>query len=183
MIKITFENCLQLLLESNDQSLEPEDIPLLQAKFKDWQKQFSVTFFQPESNIKIDLPLLGEFSANSATPTNLAEINKTIKRGYVVIYFARNVEQEIDCVWQQSPSRAWLLAGLAQAICRTAATKILGVQACLPLPIIDDKLAQFMNKYKMLRAGSLNYKFALFSFYPAKKSCFFCSLKASCPKI
>ena len=93
------------------------------------------------------------------------------------------MEQEIDAAWQQSPSKAWLLAGLAQSICYAAATKILGAQTCLALPPINDELAKFMNEFGMLKAGHLNYKFALFSFYPAQASCDFCALKANCPKI
>ena len=183
MIKLNFETCLKLLLQVKDQSVEPEDFSLLTAKFKHWQKQISIVFFQPDKNVIFNLPVYSCAPRNFYNGIRVDSFSRIIKQGYVLIYLSSIVEQEVDLIWQQNPSKAWLLAGLAQTICRAAATEVLGPQACLPLPAISQELAQFMNKAKMLKAGRLNYKFALFSFYPAQETCSFCSLKENCPKI
>lgn len=174
MIKLNFENCLQLLLKVEDQSIEPDDIPLLKVKHEQWQQCLSINLFQLDKENKL---------YSFVKPAKFYNPKRIVEQGYLLIYLPHSVEQEIDAAWQQSPSKAWLLAGLAQSICYAAATKILGAQTCLALPPINDELAKFMNEFGMLKAGHLNYKFALFSFYPAQASCDFCALKANCPKI
>ena len=174
MIELNFENCLQLLLKAEDQSVEQDDIPLLKVKLEHWQQCLSINIFQLDKESK---------SYAFLKPAKFSSPKHIVEQGYLLIYLPHSVEQEIDAVWQQSPSKAWLLTGLAQSICYVAATKILGAQTCLPMPPISEELAKFMNEFAMLKAGHLNYKFALFSFYPAQKTCDFCVLKANCPKI
>ena len=59
MIKLNFENCLQLLLKVEDQSIEPDDIPLLKVKHEQWQQCLSINLFLLDKEKKIFAKKMG----------------------------------------------------------------------------------------------------------------------------
>ena len=98
MIELKYEQCLQLMQKNRDYCLEQEDVIWLQTKFEHWQACLNTTLFQ---------------------------LNK---QKYVLIYLAPRVEQEVQTTWLHSPSKAWMLEGLAQSICRAGAAAFLADQ-------------------------------------------------------
>jgi hypothetical protein len=110
------------------------------------------------------------------------------KKGYLAVYMEREVEDEIDAIWEKSPSKGFRLQALVQ-------TMIIGVlrelmpeiahNQCAPVPKPGKVLKKSLSKVglELFDEGSLNYKYSTLTHYPFKHGCDSCFLMDSCPKI
>ncbi|WP_045217029.1 hypothetical protein [Desulfonatronovibrio magnus] len=110
------------------------------------------------------------------------------KRGYILVYMGRDVEDELEALWDQSPSKGFKLQALVQ-------TMIIGVlrellpeikeNQCAPVPKPGTVLTKSLRKIglELYEDGAMNYKYSTLTFYPYRDGCEICYLKSSCPKI
>ncbi|MFN2269074.1 MAG: hypothetical protein ABR542_04180 [Desulfonatronovibrio sp.] len=110
------------------------------------------------------------------------------KRGYVAIYMEKEIEDEIDSIWEQSPSKGFKLQALVQTMIvgtlRELMPEIRSDQ-CAPVPKPGTVLKKSLSKkgLEFYDQGSLNYKYSTLTYYPYRGGCDLCYLESSCPKI
>ncbi|MFO7727502.1 MAG: hypothetical protein R6X11_04165 [Desulfonatronovibrio sp.] len=110
------------------------------------------------------------------------------KKGYLAIYMQQEVEEEIDAVWEESPSRGFKLQALVQAmivgILRELMPEISRNQ-CAPVPRPGKVLKKSLSRIglELFDEGALNYKYSTLTYYPYRQGCDSCHLLSSCPKI
>ncbi len=110
------------------------------------------------------------------------------KKGYLAIYMERQVEDEIDAIWEQSPSKGFKMQALVQ-------TMIMGVlrelmpevsrNQCAPVPRPGKVLKKSLSRIglELFDEGALNYKYSTLTYYPFRNGCDVCYLLSTCPKI
>lgn len=106
---------------------------------------------------------------------------------YVFLFMDKAVEDEIEGIWQDSPTHGLALHNLAIAMVMSAAHGLipeLQEGRCAPLPkpgkaMLDafDKLGLTWNK-----EGTVNRQYAVLTPYPYSGGCDICYLQPTCPK-
>jgi hypothetical protein len=109
------------------------------------------------------------------------------RKGYVLIFLEKNVEDEVEAAWQISPSDGFSLHNLAIALVMGAAAQVVPEVAdggCAPLPRPDrDMLRQFkILDLEWNPSGTVNRQYAVFTPMPYAGGCPVCMLQESCPK-
>jgi hypothetical protein len=110
------------------------------------------------------------------------------KTGYLAIHMQREVEEEIDSIWDESPSRGFKLQALVQTMIIGVLRELMpevGVNQCAPVPKPGNVLKKSLAKIglELYDEGALNYKYSTLTYYPFKEGCESCYLYSSCPKI
>ncbi|WP_051617395.1 hypothetical protein [Desulfonatronovibrio hydrogenovorans] len=110
------------------------------------------------------------------------------KRGYLAAFMDRQVEDEIDRLWEESPSKGFKLQALVQTMIIGALRELIpqiGTSQCAPVPRPGKVLKKSLAKVglELFDEGSLNYKYSTLTYYPFKDGCDTCYLLSSCPKI
>ncbi len=113
--------------------------------------------------------------------------NKRGGQTYLLLFMDKAVEDEIEGVWQDSPTYGLALNNLAITMVMTAAhNRIpeLVEGACAPLPkpgkAIQDAFATLGLKWN--KEGTLNRQYAVFTPMPYSGGCEICHLRPGCPK-
>ena len=106
---------------------------------------------------------------------------------FLLLYLEESVEDQIEGIWQDSPSFGMLFHNLAITMVMSAAQGFLPELAdgrCAPLPqpgqgVLDafESLGLTWNE-----EGTVNRKFAVFTLYPYSAGCEVCMLSEKCPK-
>ncbi len=113
---------------------------------------------------------------------------KSGKLSYLAVWMGEEVENDVDEVWDESPSEAFMINALAQAMCTAAVnTLVPEVQeaGCAPAPKPIETLKELLRSNEinyMDEGGGLSRRYATVTFYPFKGGCEICWLQSSCPK-
>lgn len=107
---------------------------------------------------------------------------------YLLAWLEQDVEEQIDKLWEDAPSDAYLYNSLAQLMCMGAVHQVLPEiedAGCAPAPRPTDKLAAALHAEGLPYTGdgpSLSMRYAVVTHYPFKGACEICHLQANCPK-
>ncbi|SHN63185.1 hypothetical protein [Desulfovibrio litoralis] len=110
------------------------------------------------------------------------------KLSYLVVWLNKEVEDDVDNAWEESPSQAFSINALAQAMCTAAIHSLVPeVQeaGCAPAPKPTDALQDLLEKYEINyldENGGLARRYSTVTFYPFKGGCEICWLQKDCPK-
>ncbi len=110
------------------------------------------------------------------------------KKGYLTVYMEREVEDEIDAIWDESPSRGFKFQALVQTMIIGVLKELMpevGLNQCAPVPKPGNVLKKSLSKIglELFDEGALNYKYSTLTYYPFRDGCDSCYLISSCPKI
>ncbi|MFP4517438.1 MAG: hypothetical protein ACLFNV_11660 [Desulfovibrionales bacterium] len=109
------------------------------------------------------------------------------RKGYVLVYFESNVEDEVDEVWERSPSEGFELQCVAQTMIMLTMGEVLPELSrtkCAPVPEPNKILKRSLEPLGLAfdKTGGLNVKYGVITAVPLKQGCEACYLKESCPK-
>ncbi len=110
-------------------------------------------------------------------------------KGYLLVFLEQEVEDDIDDVWEDAPSDAFLYNSLAQTLCMGAIYDLLpeiSEAGCAPAPAPSPELAEALaaEGVPYVDAGPmLDRRFAVATYYPFRGACEICFLKDQCPKL
>ncbi len=110
-------------------------------------------------------------------------------KSYLLVRLDEDIENEVDDVWEEAPSEAFLYNALAQTLCMAAIYDLLpeiGEAGCAPAPAPTPELAAALKAEGVpyLEDGPvLNRRYAVVTNYPFRGACEICCLKAQCPKL
>ncbi|MCA1946194.1 MAG: hypothetical protein LDL30_13095 [Desulfovibrio sp.] len=115
----------------------------------------------------------------------------TEKRGpqdYVLVWLETPVEAEVNAAWEGSPSRAFTLNTLAQALLMAAlreAVPDISATACAPVPAPTKALRAALEEAGVpwQEGAMLGRQYAMLTYAPYKGSCDICFVKEDCPKL
>lgn len=114
------------------------------------------------------------------------------KDSYLVVWLSEVVEEDVDEIWDEKPSEAFLYNALAQTMCMCSVYELIPevVEAgCAPAPkpTLDLKTAL---EAEMLRDEdsedtglALTRRYAVATYFPFRGGCDVCALSDSCPKL
>ena len=105
---------------------------------------------------------------------------------HVIIWLDQPVEDEIEGIWQDSPSAGMAFHNLAIHMVMSAVQNLvpeLAERGCAPLPAPSKAVQKAFEKLGLTwnKEGTVNRQFAVFTHYPARPGCAACMLKAKCP--
>jgi len=105
--------------------------------------------------------------------------------GYVLLWLEKPVEDEIEGIWQDSPSAGMAFHNLAIHMVMSAVQNIvpeLADRGCAPLPKPDKAVLAAFKKFGLEwnKEGTVSRQFAVFTNMPALSTCGTCMLKAKC---
>ncbi|MFW5836684.1 MAG: hypothetical protein ACOCVM_01650 [Desulfovibrionaceae bacterium] len=109
-------------------------------------------------------------------------------RGTLLLYLDKQVEDEVDAVWTESPSEGMALHSLAVALVMSAAASVvqeLGDGQCAPVPKPNAAMRGLMQELELdwnPEEGTVNRKYALLTPAPYRGGCEICFLSGKCPK-
>jgi hypothetical protein len=106
--------------------------------------------------------------------------------GHVIIWLEEPVEEEIEGVWQDSPSAGMAFHNLAIHMVMSAVQNLLPELAdkgCAPLPTPGKDVLAAFKKLGLVwnKEGTVNRQFAVFTAMPVDPGCGGCMLRAKCP--
>jgi hypothetical protein len=114
---------------------------------------------------------------------------ETPKGGYLLAWLDESVEDDVDDMWEERPSEAFLFNALAQVMCMGIVHSLLPeVEAagCAPAPRPTDELADALEAegvpYLVMGEPGLARRFAVVTPYPFRGGCELCVLRKDCPK-
>lgn len=122
------------------------------------------------------------------SPSLVVRKLKVGKIQYLAVWLGDDVEADIDRVWDESPSSAYLAGTLAQVMVMCAVNQVLPeVQdaGCAPAPKPTDALVDAMEAEGCpynAQVTALDRKFAVITHFPFKGACEICFLQKDCPK-
>jgi hypothetical protein len=109
-----------------------------------------------------------------------------VKKGYVVIYFGHEIEDEVDEIWNRTPSEGFEAQCVAQTMILQSMRETLpevGAQGCAPMPEPNKVLKRSLEPLGLaLMENGLNVKYGVITPFPVKEGCTACSLEQTCPK-
>lgn len=105
---------------------------------------------------------------------------------YLLLWLDKDVESEIEGIWQDSPSAGMSFHNLAITLVMTSARHLipeLDEGKCAPLPkpgaAVQDAFERLGLSWNA--EGTLDHQFAVFTHLPYKGGCEICFLSDSCP--
>lgn len=107
---------------------------------------------------------------------------------YLIAWLEQDVEEQVDKLWEDAPSDAYMYNSLAQLMCMGAVHQVLPEiedAGCAPAPRPTEKLAAALAAEGLPYKGdgpSLSLRYAVVTHYPFKGACEICHLQADCPK-
>lgn len=114
------------------------------------------------------------------------------KDSYLTVWLDERVEEDVDEIWDDAPSEAFLFNSLAQTMCMCAVHTLLPEVteagcAPAPKPSLDLKSAleeQGLRDPDEENAGlALARRYAVATYYPFRGGCDICDLMEQCPKL
>lgn len=106
--------------------------------------------------------------------------------GHVIIWLEAPVEDEIEGIWQDSPSAGMAFHNLAIHMVMSAAQNLVPEVAdkgCAPLPAPTKAIIKAFEKLGLTwnKEGTVSRQFAVFTREPYSGGCDICMLRAKCP--
>jgi hypothetical protein len=106
-------------------------------------------------------------------------------QGHVILWLDQPVEDEIEGIWQDSPSAGMAFHNLAIHMVMSAVQNLvpeLADKGCAPLPKPDKAILAAFKKLGLTwnKEGTVNRKFAVFTYMPSITGCGACMLKDKC---
>jgi hypothetical protein len=109
-----------------------------------------------------------------------------VKKGYVVVFLDHVVEDEVDEIWNRTPSEGFEAQCVAQTMIMQSMRELMpevAEQGCAPMPEPNKILNRSLEPLGLiLQESGLNVKYGVITPFPVKEGCTACSLEASCPK-
>ena len=141
-----------------------------------------------ETRIEHDLleelePRFDEWSAKYLRAYKMTESEDT---GYVILWLEQPVEDEVEGIWQDSPSAGMAFHNLAIHMVMSAVQNLapeLAEKGCAPLPKPTKDVLKAFEKLGLTwnKEGTVNRQFAVFTNLPVQPGCGACMLRAKCP--
>lgn len=105
----------------------------------------------------------------------------------LLLFLDQAVEEEVEGLWQTSPSEAFAFHNLAIAMVMGAARQLvpeLAMGGCAPLPRPDRETRKTFKKLGLVwsEEGAVNRSYAVFTPMPYIGGCEICHMKSTCPK-
>ena len=163
---------------------------ILQAKELDVQPGFDIETYMVLAQIKglegRETVELLEFWSKWSPHLKIYLLGR--KNGYLAIYMEREVEVEVDAIWEESPSRGFKFQALVQTMIIGVLKELMpevGLNQCAPVPRPGKVLKKSLSKVglELFDEGALNYKYSTLTYYPFRQGCESCYLFNSCPKV
>lgn len=109
------------------------------------------------------------------------------RKGYLVVFMEPSVEEEVDELWNKTPSRGFELQTLAQAMIMSAMQELLpeaGARGCAPVPEPNKILKRSLKPLglEFHNTGAMNVKYGVLTRIPSSGGCEQCYLRESCPR-
>ena len=106
--------------------------------------------------------------------------------GHLLIWLEEPVEDEIEGIWQDSPSAGMAFHNLAIHMVMTTAQSVvpeLADKGCAPLPKPTAGILKAFEKLGLVwnAEGTVNRQFAVFTRIPYSEGCAICMLRPKCP--
>lgn len=109
---------------------------------------------------------------------------------YLLVYLEDYIEEEIDAMWADSPSEAFMFNALAQVMCMGMVHSVLPEvenAGCAPSPEITEALRLLLLdvgvSYSLSgKAGVSSRRYSVLTYFTFKGSCGVCVLQEDCPK-
>ena len=106
--------------------------------------------------------------------------------GHLLIWLEEPVEDEIEGIWQDSPSAGMAFHNLAIHMVMTTAQSVvpeLADKGCAPLPRPTAGILKAFEKLGLVwnTEGTVNRQFAVFTRLPYSEGCAICMLRPKCP--
>lgn len=107
---------------------------------------------------------------------------------YLVTWLDKQVEDDVDKLWETAPSDAFLYNSLAQVLCMGAVHQVLPEiedAGCAPAPRPTAALSAALEAEGLPYKGqgpTLALRYAVVTHFPFKGACEICHLQAECPK-
>lgn len=117
-----------------------------------------------------------------------AKVVDTGAAQYLVAWLEEDVEKEVDSAWEDSPSDAFMVNALAQAMLMSTLRSIIPEiegTGCAPVPKPILKLKQALMELDLNWVGEkqLSRRYAMLTHHPFKGGCEICYLSDDCPKM
>lgn len=108
------------------------------------------------------------------------------KTGFLLIYLDKDVDDDVDAIWDDSPAYGLSFHNLAICMVMTAARSLVpevNEKGCAPLPRAGEGVKKAMQAQgiEWNEQNTINRKYAVFTPYPYSGGCEVCSMSASCP--
>lgn len=110
-------------------------------------------------------------------------------KGYLLAWLDESVEEDVDDMWEESPSDAFMYNALAQVMCMGLVHNLLPEvedAGCAPAPKPTDELADALEElgvpYLVMGEPGLARRFGVVTHYPFRGGCEICMLQKDCPK-
>lgn len=105
---------------------------------------------------------------------------------YLLVWLEEAVEQEVNAMWEDSPSQSFTMNSLAQAILMATVRELVPEVAgnsCAPVPKPTSGLKAALEEIGLpwKDSSTLARQFAMLTYYPFKGGCTICYLKDECP--
>ncbi|HCU68541.1 MAG TPA: hypothetical protein DGF30_04805 [Desulfomicrobium sp.] len=118
---------------------------------------------------------------------NLKVYQLGARKGHVLVYLEKKVEDEVDEIWKTSPSEGFKHEAIAQTMIMGTLKALmpeLGEKECAPVPEPTKPLRRTLEKLglDLQESGAMNRKYATLTPYPHRYGCERCHLKDSCIK-
>lgn len=107
---------------------------------------------------------------------------------YLAAWLEQDIEAQIDKLWEDSPSEAYMYNALAQLLCMGAVHQILPEiedAGCAPAPRPTEKLTAALAAEGIAYKGegpALSVRYGVVTHFPFKGGCEICHLQSNCPK-
>lgn len=108
---------------------------------------------------------------------------------YLLVWLEEPVEEEVDDMWEEAPSEAFMYNALAQVMCMGMVHALIPEveeAGCAPAPKATDELVDALEEegvpYAYPGEPGLSRRYAVVTHYPFKGGCEICSLRQQCPK-
>ncbi|WP_147821937.1 hypothetical protein [Salidesulfovibrio onnuriiensis] len=155
------------------------------------QPEFDLWFYAELSGeTRLDHTLVEEFGPRwTAWLNSLHAFHVENQEGagsFLLIYLDKDVDEEIDHIWNDSPAFGLSFHNLAVCMVMTAAKSLipeLDEGRCAPLPRAGEGVREAVRDLgiEWNDQNTINRKFAVFTPYPYSGGCEICSMSGSCP--
>jgi hypothetical protein len=109
-----------------------------------------------------------------------------VKKGYVVVWFDHEIEDEVDRIWNETPAKGFHSQCVAQTMIMQTMRELMpevADQGCAPMPEPNKILKRSLEPLGLaLHDSGLNVKYGVITPFPVKEGCTACSLEQTCPK-
>ncbi len=155
--------------------------------------EFDIIYYMEiagESRIEQDImdefePFWDKWTKNNLKAYEI--VNPDGEGKFVLIYLDQEVDDNIEGIWQDSPTHGLLFHALAITMVMSTAQGFvpeLNAGQCAPLPRPGDRMLDVFKELGLTwnQEGTVNRKYAVLTPYPYNGGCEVCYMSDNCPK-